>query len=351
MKRIGFIFVLCIGLYSSRSLAWGGRGHHLICDAATFLVKNEKLRQFLTARPQVMGHLCNVPDIHWRALSSEQTSKGNPGHYIDVEIIDLNISQIPLDYKALVKTYQDTENKKKPGVKIKNFASEFGSLWWRADQFYRRAIEFGKQIHEAAPPKGYGEQQDPNLKFNQVIYQMILSMGVMGHFVGDASQPFHATYDYDGYGRGHGGIHGFYEDEGVNIQDAHLISEVVTAAKKLQGGKIDFLLAGSVIEKMKALSSISQKEIEAIYAIDPIIKESSIVNKEGKEVKMPAERKSIKNVGAKFKPMIVSQMARSAALLAKMWDEVFEKSDSPDLAPYKSYQYPFTPEFVPPDYL
>ena len=56
-------------------------------------------------------------------------------------------------------------------------------------------------------PKGFKEEQDNNLPFNQGTHQMLTNMGVMGHFVGDLGQPFHNTTDHDGYAAGHGGIH------------------------------------------------------------------------------------------------------------------------------------------------
>ena len=348
------LFVVSILLvFSAQTFAWGGRGHHTVCDAATYLVKDKKLQLFLSGRPQMMGYICNIPDTYWRSLSNEQTSVGNPTHYIDVEIIGLKIPGVSLDYRELAKTYDGTDNKMKPGTKIKSFPAEFGSLWWRADQFFRRALEVGKDIKDSPPPKNYAEGQDQNLRYNKAVYQTIVNLGLMGHYVGDASQPYHATYDYDGYGTGHGGIHIYYEDDGVNAQGPELVADIVKAAKKLQNSKPKpaFLSASGIIEKMKALSVVSVQEIPAVSAIDPVTKPSTVEKLEGgREIKTPAERKPATTVATKFKPLITSEMARSAVLLAQLWDQAYEKIGSPDLSHYQSFQFPFMPEFVVPDY-
>lgn len=348
------ILMLSILAFSTHSFAWGNRGHHTVCEAATYLVKDPGLRQFMTARSHMMGHLCNIPDIFWRGLGSDVTSLGNPTHYIDLEIIDLKISDVPLDYRALIKSYEGTDNKMKPGVKIKSFSTEFGSLWWRADQFYRRAVEAGVELKNEAPPKTSSEQQDQKLKYNQAGFRMLTSLGLMGHYVGDASMPYHTAYDYDGYSVGHGGVHVYYEDEGVDAQEPNLVSEVVQAGKKMQHLKKTmpkFLSAESVLQKMRELSIVSVRDIEAVVAIDPVMTLSKIEKRPGgKEVRTAALRKPISTVAQKFKPLITAEITRSAVLLAKIWDDAYEKMGKPDLSLYRSYQYPLLPEFVPPDY-
>jgi hypothetical protein len=44
-------------------------------------------------------------------------------------------------------------------------------------------------------------------------------------------------------------------------------------------------------------------------------------------------------------------MSDSTAQLAAFWDEIYERAGKPDLSAYRSYRYPFKPDFVAPDYL
>lgn len=357
LSLLAFVLVLS---FSAESLAWGGRGHHTICDAATFLVQKKGLHEYLTSRPQMMGHLCNVPDFYWKSLGGDATKLGSPAHFIDSELIGLKIKDIPTDYKKIIGEFEGKPSAAKDGATVFSIPTEFGSAWWRADQFFRRAVLLGPSWKEAKIPAGFKEEQDENLPYNKAAYDFVVNIGLMGHFVGDMGQPFHATLDYDGYGAGHGGIHAFYEDAGVASQPYNLTSKVVEAAQKLQKSaksklsvekrKAEFLLPGTVVERMRKLTEYSIAEIPLIYKIDPILKKSEFKKEKGMDLKTAAERKPAETVAKKFEPLIVGQMARSAALLAQLWDEAYEQVGEPKLAAYKSYKYPFTPDFVAPDY-
>lgn len=354
---LSFVFFVFLTALAADALAWGGRGHHTICEAASFLVKEKGLKDYLTSRPQMMGHLCNVPDFYWKSLGGEAGKLGNPTHFIDVEITGLKIQDIPTDYKKIIETYENQPNKFKEGSTIFNIPTEFGSAWWRADQFYRRATDLGPAWQAAALPSNSQEEQNETLVYNQSAYQFIVNLGLMGHFVGDMGQPFHSTADYDGYGQGHGGIHAYYEDAGVSSQSYKMTSKVVEqgfALQKLAAAKnkkqVPYLMPGSVIDRMKALTLVSTSEIAKIYSSDPILKKSEVKKEKGMEIKTAAERKPVAVVADKWGPMITMQLARSATLLALLWDEAYHKVGTPKLTAYKSYKYPFTPDFVAPDY-
>lgn len=346
---------LLIYMAPSQGKAWGGRGHHIICSAASFLVKEEGLRDYLKSRPQMMGHLCNIPDAYWKSLGSEAGRLGNSTHFIDVEITGAKIQDISTDYQKIINKFTGTKNQFKKDKTIFSIPTEFGSLWWRADQFFRRAVSTEREWKKAAAPASPKEEQDENLPYNKMAYDFIVNLGLMGHFVGDAGQPFHGTADYDGYAVGHGGIHAYFEDAAVNSLGYDLESHVVEAAMKPEGltgnkTKTTFLTVKSVVEKMKLLSQLTFEEIPLLIAIDPIKKPSEVKEEKGMELRTAAEREDIKTVSAKFEPHIVLGLARSAALLAQLWDQAYVKVGKPKLAAYKSYKYPFTPDFVAPDY-
>jgi hypothetical protein len=337
--------VLLIVLFPLVTHAWGGRGHDALCEAASFLVKDKNLAEFMQYRSHIMGHLCNVPDVYWKSLSAEVRKAGDSTHFIDPEVIGLKISDIPLDYSEIVKKYSGSDNKYKANAKIFSIPEEFGSVWWRADQFARKIA--GLDFKDAAPPERKQEQDD-KLPYNSKIYDMMVYMGLMGHFVGDASQPFHNTADYDGYGQGHGGIHSYYETEVVSHFGSELAGEVQKKAKSM--GSAPFLKGKNALEKMKALSLVSIKDIPKIMKLDPVTKKSGVLKERGMEIKSSADRKPSAAGYKVLRPLIVEEMARGALLLAHLWDEAYVAAGKPDLSKYRSYKYPHTPEFVPPDY-
>jgi len=347
MKTVLALLTL-MGL-SSQALAWGGRGHAAICETAVFLVKEPGLKDYLKNKPQMMGHLCNMPDFYWRSLGSEATKLGNPTHFVDVEVIGLKVPEIPLDYKQIVETYTGKPNQFKQGATIFNIPTEFGSVWWRADQFYRRFLTYGKELATTEAPKNSKEETDDNLPYNKAVYEMVVSLGLMGHFVGDASQPLHNTADYDGYASGHGGIHGYYEDLVVSEFDGDLQARVLKEARSMKSPK--FLKPKTTVEKMKVLSESSMDELKQIFKLDPVKKPSTVVNEKGMDIRKAAERESPAVGYKKFNKNIVTELARSAVLLANLWDSAYEEAGKPSMASSKIYKYPLTVDFIAPDYL
>lgn len=353
MKIKGGVLILFLSLLTSplQVFAWGGRGHDTICEVAAYLVKDKKLKDFVRYRPQVFGHLCNIPDIYWKSLPKEQTPLGNPTHYINSEALGLKVAQVPLNFKELSEKYDGQPNLFEKIETIKSVAKDVGTLWWRVDQLMRLAAEQAALMKDAKPPTNRSEEQDDKLQFNQAIYNWMVNIGVMGHFVGDASMPFHNSADHDGWHAGHGGIHSYYEDAVVGQFDGDLHSLVLKRARELQKqeAKLPYL-KGNTLERMQKMSLVSVSEIPTALKADPIIKKSKISIVDGKEVKVPAERKPPEVGLVQFKNKIIDQMARSAVLLAALWDESYKNLGSPDLSKYRSYRYPFTPDFIGVDY-
>ncbi len=347
MKHIIFALIL---ISSSQVFAWGGRGHDTICHVASFLVKEKGLQEYLKNKPQMMGHVCNMPDFYWKSLGGDISSLGNPTHFIDIEVIGKPVKDIPVEFKKIVDEYTGTENKfTNDGTTIKSIPTEFGSSWWRVDQFMRIIAGLKDDFAKATPPTTFKEEQDNNLPYNQLSYNMVVSMALMGHFVGDNAQPFHTTADYDGYAAGHGGIHAYFEDSVVGEFDGDLEALVLKEARAMKNPS--FLKPKTSIEKMKDLSLISNTEIPKLLKLDPIKKKSTLMKERGMSLKTAAEREPASVAFKKMKPMIVTQMARGATLLANLWDEAYVSAGRPKLGAYKSYKYPFTVEFIKPDYI
>lgn len=345
-----YLLACLLTFASMQTMAWGGRGHDTICRVASFLVKEPGLKDYLQNKPQMMGHLCNMPDFYWKSLGGDANKLGNSTHFIDIEVIGLEVKDIPVDYKKLIADFTGKPDKfKNDGTTIKSIPQEFGSSWWRVDQFMRIIAALEKEFSLATVPANFKEEQNNELPYNKLAYQMVVSMGLMGHFVADNAQPFHTTADYDGYAKGHGGIHAYYEDAVVGQFDGDLDALVLKEARSMKNPP--FIKPETTIEKMKVLSVISNNEIPKLLKLDPIKKKSTLVKEKGMEIKTAAERKPASVAFKKMKPMIVTQMARGSVLLANLWDKAYVQAGKPKIGAYKSYKYPFTVDFVAPDYL
>lgn len=351
MRLCSFLgLIVCMLFNNSAAFAWGGRGHHTICSAASFLVQEKELKEYLKGHSQKMGHLCNLPDTYWKSLGPEVRAVGDSTHFVDVEVLPIAAEKIPLDYTSIVSQFTGKQNAfKKEDAKIISIPKEFGSNWWRAEQFIRKSASLKETFAKNLPPQNSKEEQNDSLPFNSAAYDLISYLGLMGHFVGDNAQPFHITADYDGWAAGHGGIHAFYEEAVVNEFDSSLETDVLRKAKTLK--KASFLKGDSAVQKMKSLGLLSFSEIKAIYKMDPLLKKSTLKVDQGMQLRTPAERKSAATAAKAMRPLITEQMARAAVLLAHLWDQAYREAGSPSLSKYKSYKYPFTVDFIAPDYL
>lgn len=358
MKKIEFkkallaVFVLIgfVLLFTQDALSWGLRGHHTVCEAASYIVKDRNLRSFLLERGSTLGHLCNVPDIYWRSLSSEISKPEGPTHYVDVELLGLKVKDVPLDYAVIIQKFQGQAHPWDKTKKLISIPAEFGSSWWRADQLYRRATSNAEILKTAKPPANRVEEQSEDFPFNKGIYDFFVHMGIMGHYLGDNAQPFHTTLDFDGWRAGHGGIHRFYETDAVAELDESLLQNVVAQARSIQNSKPKFLTEKTTLAQMRALAETSFSEISAVLERDPIMKKSVEKDEKGMKLREPAQRRPAREAASAFKPLIEVQMARAAALLAKKWDEAYIAVGKPNLSKYQSYRYPFTPEYLKPEY-
>ena len=114
--------------------------------------------------------------------------------------------------------------------------------------------------------------------------------------------------------------------------------------------KEKFLAEGSVLEKMRALSALSFADIDAILKADLLTKTSTEKEERGMKIKTLAEREPLEKTFNKFEPFVIKHMARSAVLLAQLWDRAYVEVGTPKLSGYRSFKYPFQPDFVMPDY-
>jgi hypothetical protein len=333
-------------LHSQNLWAWGAKGHAVICEAAIHLVKNPDLKAYLLHKTHTMSHLCNIPDIYWRQLTG--TESGNSTHFIEPDLVGADLKDSPTIFEDFTTKYlgKTTVTKKNPVFSVEK---EVGTLWWRADQFVRLAIENGKTAKSQSLPEKKDEKNDDH-PYNKAIFNMITNMGLLGHFVGDAAQPLHNTFNYDGWENGHGGIHGYYEEMIVVHLDSQLLSEIIKNAPK-EIRELDLKPSSTPIENMKKLSLTSRKDLTAVWKLDPIVVKSTESDEKGMSLKKSAKRTDASKVYKKIEPLIVKQMSRSAALLAYFWDEIYTKAQTPELEVYRGYKFPHQPEFVAPDYI
>ncbi len=231
---------------SNLALGWGEVGHHLIARSAVEILKShpdlnkiepipaENLTSFLNvlkSKQYQQGHVANIPDTYWRNLEGELaevgTLLGAPTHYLDSELLlgqtpskDLLAAKIPLNY-------QDAKNSisKNP-----HFFKTVGTLPWRAQQLaqlYSHALN--TQVSLVCKDTPVAEEN------TRVITAFA---GLMAHFTGDVTMPYHSSIDHDARAIGQKGIHWYFENDLVTeLELSRLFSKVVSRAESILKNK------------------------------------------------------------------------------------------------------------------
>lgn len=304
--------------------AWGERGHRVICEVAVRLVREEGLAVLLRNRGPMMGHLCNIPDILWRG-SRKSSREADASHFINADLFRTPVGSLPLEFVAF------RALARKEGIAPER---ETGSLWWRADQFFRMAVLDGKKA------KASGLDSD--------IFGLIVDLGLLGHFVGDGAMPYHSTADYDGWEKGRGGIHGYYE---TLLVDDHPLDLPMTVFRQAETMKRPVATV-PVVGRMRELSEASLKDIAELEKRDDkaILQRSQRAPGADRRKDKRAERLPAFRAVEIFGDLPSRHLARGASFLAELWDRAYVEAGRPDLSRYRSRRYPLTPKFVRPDY-
>lgn len=344
------VLVLLFGAHSS-VYAWGGRAHGDICEVAVHLVRTPELREFLRARINVMSHLCDLPDSYWKGLGPEVREIGRATHFIDPEVLGLKVKDIPLDLSEVVAKFTGKPSAFDFGKNIKSVHDDVGTLWWRVDEFMRKIKDLKTPLASAPLPTNRGEETREDFSFNANVHQYVVYMGLLGHFVADATMPFHNSADYDGYRAGHGGIHNFYEIDLVSEFGADFQTKIKKVADQLAKRHWK-KQANSDLELIRSISQEAIEEIPAVLKIDKLVRPSRIEMKEGKEIRIPAERESARRAFPRFEKLILIHLAKASLNLAMFWERGYTSLGSPKtLGKYKNWKYPIVVDFVVPDYL
>jgi hypothetical protein len=183
MRKTALALVVCAAslLVPARAFAWGAAGHRLITERAIDLLP-PALKPFFDAYRAEIVLRSNDPDL-WRNVPWDDD--GN--HFVDFGIPQYGkppFTELPREHGAALAKFGAANLKR------------WGTLPWRVEELFgslRRSFE------------GMGR------KGLYAITDVILFSSSTAHYLQDATQPFHATVNYDGLQTGNSGIHARFE--------------------------------------------------------------------------------------------------------------------------------------------
>lgn len=186
---------------AGQALAWGDTGHRMIGQLAIEALPTS-IPAFLRAPQAAMdvGELAREPDRS-RSAGRTHDQDRDPGHFVDGDDNGKVLAGPPLGHTPVTRAEYEKQ------------LQAVGADGWRAGYLPYSIVEGWQQLvkdfaYWRADAAGEKAAQDPAhktwLKQDRLRRerQIVITLGVWAHYVGDASQPLHTSVHYDGWGKG-----------------------------------------------------------------------------------------------------------------------------------------------------
>jgi hypothetical protein len=269
------LFLTCILLTLSGvpAWAWGGTGHRYIGEIAAghFPKQLPAFLRSAQARAQI-GLMAQEPDLS-RNAGQPHDADSDPGHFVDVSD-DGSIQGGPrLDALPATRRDYDTALRAAGTEEYKAGFLPYNIM----DGWQQLVKDFALLRRDIAAQKYAGKfamtvAQKKTYAAAQAVRQLLTlrDLGVWAHYVGDASQPMHASVHYNGWGEGPNpeafvtapGLHAKFESDFVN---AHIREQDVAAALR------PYRDCGCAIqERTQVYLAASQSELLPLYRLEKV---------------------------------------------------------------------------------
>jgi hypothetical protein len=210
MKSKLFVFAAALGALVWNAAAWDYEGHHAVNELALASLPTNFPAFALAPETRLrIAYLAGEAD-RWRNETSFRDGTGlalghasGPDHYLDLEDIYLygltpeTLPPLRYDFVADIVKARAAHPEKFPAIdpaRDSDHTRELsGFLPWAITENYEK-LQSGFSTLAALEKHGGTPTEIENAKQN-----IVYVMGVMGHFVGDASQPLHTTMYHHGW--------------------------------------------------------------------------------------------------------------------------------------------------------
>jgi hypothetical protein len=169
-------------------LGWGNDGHRMIDRLAVAKLPSD-VPEFLRSEyaQDAMEYYGPEPDRWKSAAEAELRNAGSGEHYIDLEWADLIGGPLPRNRYDFVRALA-VADKAHPELGLT--PEKVGLQPWAAEEWYERTKA---AMREYRGLKSEGKDTKP------VEAEILFCAGILGHFVGDASNPLHTTIQFNGW--------------------------------------------------------------------------------------------------------------------------------------------------------
>jgi hypothetical protein len=203
MKQKLYSIAAALGALVLNASAWDYEGHHAVNELALASLPKDFGIELTPALKGRIAFLAGEPD-RWRNISDLPLKHFNgPDHYIDLEDLKLfgltpeTLPSMRYDFVTDIAKARMAHPERFPAIdpaKDADHTRELdGFLPWAITEYYEK---LKSDFSSLKAFKQYGGTPE---EIANAQADCIYVMGVMGHFVGDGSQPLHTTVHFNGW--------------------------------------------------------------------------------------------------------------------------------------------------------
>ncbi|MGA2246456.1 MAG: hypothetical protein ABSH48_15785 [Verrucomicrobiota bacterium] len=308
-----------LGTVVFQAEAWDYEGHHAVNELALGSLPANFPAFALTPDTRArIAYLAGEPD-RWRNEMNLRNGTGitlghanGPDHYFDLEDISLygltpdKLPPLRYDFVADIVKARESHPDKFPAIdpaRDGDHTRELsGFLPWSITENYEK-LQSGFSTLAALEKFGGSAEEITNARQN-----IVYVMGVMGHYVGDASQPLHTTKHFNGWvgenPNHYTTDHSFHQlIDGGFFRHTGGIDVQKLSAKMLPAGKI---------AAAADPNGIFQTAVNFIVANNQLVEPLYQLEKDGK---LSAQG----DAGAEGRAFLEAQLVKSGQLLGNLW--------------------------------
>jgi len=279
MIKNGFAMAVALLALTFKVGAWDYEGHHMVNELAlASLPKDFGGFKLTPAIKQRIEYLSGEPD-RWRNVPDMGLRHVNgPDHYFDLEDVKLcgltpeTLLPLRYDFVAAIALARAAHPERFPAIdpaKDSDHTRELdGFLPWAIAEYY------GKLKSDFASLKAFRQYGGTPEEIANAQADCIYVMGVMGHYIGDGSQPLHTTRHFNGWAGGnphgytvsptfHGWIDGGYLRKTGGLDFDTLVTKIRPAEKIAGADSPDGMFRSAVNYLVE-----QNKFVEPLYQMD-----------------------------------------------------------------------------------
>jgi hypothetical protein len=323
MKKLLLLAGLSV-LVNQTVFAWDYEGHRLVNQLA--LASLPKDFPAFAVTPEAkdrIAFLAGEPD-RWRNTQNLELKHANgPDHYIDLEELFLyhlkpeTLPPLRYDFMAQIARSRAADPEAFPNIdpaKDTDHTRELsGFLPWTMTEYY------AKLKSEFSYLKAFETAGGTPVEIANAQANVIYTMGVMGHFYGDASQPLHTTMHFNGWvgenPHHYTTNHTFHAwIDGGYLLKTHIEDDLGDMSKKMRPAQVVTFngqpaQADQIFPAVVSFIVDQNKLVETVYQMD-------------KDHKLTGEGE----VGLQGKPFIEGQLMKAGQFLGDIWYSAWQQA-------------------------